>query len=95
MDCTRSTLLISRLLRAEEKARPAIEKAIEWTVKFKNAEGWPDFPGMETNLERTCDGLDVLLKYEAWRQGDPMETARRWGYVTGEPSFLKGALLRV
>ena len=95
MDCTRSTMLISRLLRAEEKARPAIEKAIEWTVKFKNAEGWPDYPGMETNLERTCDGLDVLLKYEAWRQGDPMESARRWGYVAGEPEFLKGALAGV
>lgn len=90
MDCTRSALLISRMLRAEERARPALEKAIDWMVAHKNPEGWPDFPGMETNLERTCDGLDVLLKVQAWKQGDPLETVRRWGYVTGDPTFLRG-----
>lgn len=90
MDCTRSTLLISRMLRAEEKARPAVEKAMEWIVGAKNADGWPDFPGMETNLERTCDGLDVLLKYQAWRQPDALETVRRWGYTAGNPTFLQG-----
>jgi len=90
MDCTRSTLLISRMLRADEKARPALEKAIEWIVENKNPNGWPDFPGMETNLERTCDGLDVLLKYQAWRQSDPLETVRRWGYVPGSTTFLQG-----
>ena len=90
MDCTRSTLLISRMLGAEGKALPAIEKAMEWIVANKNAEGWPDFPGMATNLERTCDGLDVLLKYQAWRQSDPKEVVRRWGYAPGEPTFLQG-----
>ena len=90
MDCTRSTLLISRMLRAEKKAMPAIEKAIEWTVANKNPNGWPDFPGMETNLERTCDGLDVLLKYQAWRENDPLEVVRRWGYGVGDPTFIRG-----
>ncbi|MDO8730065.1 MAG: terpene cyclase/mutase family protein [Candidatus Omnitrophota bacterium] len=90
MDCTRSTLLISKMLGAEEKARGPIEKAMEWIVTNKNPEGWPDFPGMETNLERTCDGLDVLLKYQAWRQADSKEVVRRWGYVPGEPTFLRG-----
>lgn len=90
MDCTRSALLISRMLRAEERVRPALEKAVDWIVATKNKEGWPDFPGMETNLERTCDGLDVLLKYQAWRQPDPMETVRRWGYTTGNPTFIQG-----
>lgn len=89
MDCARSTLLISRMLRAEEKARPAIEKAIEWIVANKNPNGWPDFPGMETNLERTCDGLDVLLKYQAWRQSDRQEVVRRWGYMSGRTAFLR------
>ncbi|MBI3318546.1 MAG: terpene cyclase/mutase family protein [Candidatus Omnitrophica bacterium] len=83
MDCTRSSLLITRMLRAEEKAASALEKAIEWIVQTKNENGWPDFPGMETNLERTCDGLDVLLKYQAWKQADPQEVVRRWGYVPG------------
>lgn len=90
MDCTRSTLLISRMLRAEEKARSAVEKAMEWIVANKNANGWPDFPGMETNLERTCDGLDVLLKYQAWRQPDSAEVVRRWGYLPGKTPFLQG-----
>ena len=90
MDCTRSALLISRMMGAEGKARSAMEKAMEWIVGAKNPNGWPDFPGMETNLERTCDGLDVLLKYQAWRQPDPKEVIRRWGYLPGEPTFLRG-----
>ncbi|MBI3333373.1 MAG: terpene cyclase/mutase family protein [Candidatus Omnitrophica bacterium] len=96
MDCTRSTLLISRMLRADERCRPALEKAIDWIVASKNREGWPDFPGMETNLERTCDGLDVLLKVQAWRQTDPLEVVRRWGYAPGgQPTFLRAAEVRV
>ncbi len=89
MDCTRSTMLIARTLRQEERARAAVEKAIDWIVANKNENGWPDFPGLETNLERTCDGLDTLLKVQAFRQADPLETVRRWGYVPGQTSFLK------
>lgn len=89
MDCTRSMLLICRILRTESRCRPALEKAITWIAANKNAHGWPDFPGMETDLERTCDGLDVLLKYQAWLQQDPLETVRRWGYVPGQPTFLR------
>ncbi len=95
MDCTRSTLLISRMLRAEERARPALEKAMDWIVANKNPNGWPDFPGMETDLERTCDGLDVLLKYQAWCQPDPKEVIRRWGYGSGEPTLIRGVEARV
>ncbi len=95
MDCTRSTLLISRSLRAEGRCRPAIEKAMEWIVTHKNEKGWPDFPGMETDLERTCDGLDLLLKYQAWRQEDPLEIVRRWGYVPGNPTFIREVEARV
>lgn len=95
MDCTRSMILISRMLRAEEKARQAIEKAIDWNVAQKNASGWPDFPGMETNLERTCDGLDVLLKYQAWRENNPLEVVRRWGYAVGNPTFIRGVEAKV
>lgn len=90
MDCTRSTLLISRLLQKETLCRVPLEKAIDWIVANKNPNGWPDFPGMETNLERSCDGLDLLLKFQAWNQSDPQEVARRWGYVQGNPTFLKG-----
>ncbi|OGX40473.1 MAG: hypothetical protein A3C53_07890 [Omnitrophica WOR_2 bacterium RIFCSPHIGHO2_02_FULL_68_15] len=89
MDCTRSSLLIARMLKQEHRCRPAMEKAMAWIVASKNARGWPDFPGMESDLERTCDGLDVLLKYQAWRLPDPLETVRRWGYVPGTTTFLR------
>lgn len=96
MDCTRSTLLISRMIRAEERCRPALDKALEWIAANKTQpHGWPDFPGEELNLERTCDGLDVLLKYQAWRQTDPLEVVRRWGYVPGNPTFIRGAEVQV
>ena len=88
MDCTRSTLLITKLLGCEEAYREVIEKAIDWTVANKNSEGWPDYPGDPTDLERTCDGLDVLLKYEAWCQSDSLESARRWGYATGTTRWI-------
>jgi hypothetical protein len=95
MDCTRSTLLISRMLGREEEARPVVERAIEWIVAVKNRHGWPDFPGMETNLERTCDGLDTLLKYQAWRSSDRLEVIRRWGYIPGPTRFLPEVPTRV
>lgn len=93
MDCTRSSLLITRMIRQEAKANAALEKAMAWIVANKNPNGWPDFPGMETDLERTCDGLDVLLKYQAWLQTDPQETVRRWGYAPGLTTCLRGAAL--
>jgi hypothetical protein len=36
---------------------------------------------METNLERTCDGLDTLLKYKAYRNANPFEVVKLWGYM--------------
>jgi hypothetical protein len=36
---------------------------------------------METNLERTCDGIDALCKYRALRAQDPKAVVRLWGYV--------------
>lgn len=91
MDCTRSALLLSKILSAEARCRPALERAIAWIVANKNPEGWPDFPGEGTNLERTCDGLDVLLKYQAWQQPDPLVVVRRWGYVPGVTTCVPAA----
>lgn len=91
MDSTRSLLIISRSLGEEERCGPVIEKAIQWIINTKNEHGWPDFPGMETNLERTCDGIDVLAKYLAYKQADPHEVVRRWGYVSGPPTYTPAA----
>jgi hypothetical protein len=91
MDCTRSTMLVARLLaeKAPDVLREVeadselrwIERGFAWILAVKNPSGWPDFPGMETNLERTCDGIDTLIKYRAFRAGDWQRIARLWGYA--------------
>jgi hypothetical protein len=50
-------------------------------LKHKCEKGWPDFPGMETNLERTCDGLDTLLKYKSYSQPVTTAIVKLWGYA--------------
>ena len=87
MDSTRSLIIISRLLNEEKNCGPVIEKGITWILGVKNAFGWPDFPDMKTNLERTCDGLDTLLKYLAYREKSWEPAARRWGYMEGIPTY--------
>ena len=57
-------------------------RGLRWILTHKNESGWGDFPGEETNLERTCDGLDTLLKYKAYRSNDPQDVVRLWGYVS-------------
>jgi squalene cyclase len=80
MDCTRSLMVVTRVL-SDDHGEDIIMKGLRWIIKNKNEQGWGDFPGMETNLERTCDGLDTLLKYKAYRQADPLEIVKLWGYI--------------
>jgi hypothetical protein len=81
MDCVRSAMVVARILGAEAATGPTIERGFAWILEHKNAHGWGDFPGMETNLERTCDGLDALLKHRAFHGPDPQAVVRLWGYV--------------
>jgi len=80
MDCTRSLMVVTRILR-ENRAEEVIMRGLRWILANKNSQGWGDFPGMETNLERTCDGIDTLLKYKAYRSSDPQDVVRLWGYI--------------
>ncbi len=80
MDCTRSLMVVTRAL-ASAQGEEVILRGLRWILDHKNVQGWGDFPGMETNLERTCDGLDTLLKYQAYRQTNPLEVVKLWGYV--------------
>lgn len=80
MDCIRSSMVVSRIL-GESKSDDSIERGLDWIVANKNEHGWPDFQGMETNLERTCDGIDTLLKYRAYRNDDRQAVVRLWGYA--------------
>jgi hypothetical protein len=80
MDCTRSLMVVTRILN-DNRAENVIMRGLQWILANKNDSGWGDFPGEETNLERTCDGLDTLLKYKAYRSNDAQEVVRLWGYV--------------
>jgi squalene cyclase len=80
MDCTRSLMVVTRALETTH-GNEVIEKGVQWILTNKNPQGWGDFPGMETNLERTCDGLDTLLKYKAYRDANPLEVVKLWGYL--------------
>jgi len=80
MDCIRSLMVVTRIL-GDGRGEDVIIRGLQWIIANKNPQGWGDFPGMETNLERTCDGLDTLLKYKAYRSSDPREIVRVWGYL--------------
>jgi squalene cyclase len=80
MDCTRSSIVVARLL-GETASDASIERGMSWILGAKNPNGWGDFPGMETNLERLCDGIDTLLKFKSYTTGQPRDVARLWGYV--------------
>src|SRR5207245_9134466 len=63
MDCTRSIMLVCSVLGMRAQCDRASERGLQWILKHKCGQRWPAFPGMETNLERTCDGLDRMLRY--------------------------------
>jgi hypothetical protein len=80
MDATRALMLAQRVL-PEIGAHEAIEAAMAWIVGVKNPQGWGNFPGETTNLERACDGLDTLLKYRVYRLEEVTPIVRLWGYA--------------
>ncbi len=81
MDCTRALMVVTRIL-GDERGAEVIRRGLRWIIGVKNTQGWGDFPGMETNLERTCDGLDTLLKYQVYCHDNPFEVVKLWGYVS-------------
>ncbi|TMA50085.1 MAG: hypothetical protein E6J76_12510, partial [Deltaproteobacteria bacterium] len=53
MDCVRSSIVVTRILGDDPATTGAIERGFAWILANKNPRGWGDFPGLETNLERT------------------------------------------
>jgi squalene cyclase len=85
MDATRALMLVSRVVK-DAASSSVIARAMDWILSVKNAAGWGDFPGMESNLERLCDGLDTVLKYQAYLKQDSAELIRLWGYLPSRVS---------
>jgi squalene cyclase len=81
MDAARALMLAGKLC-PELEVSTAVGRAVRWLLRIKNPLGWGDFPGEETTLERTCDGVDTLLKYRAYLDSDPRATVELWGYLT-------------
>ena len=77
-DACRNLMLVSDTFNRRKKYTPIIEKGVRWLIDEKNVTGWGDFPGEPSNVERTADGLDTLLKFKRYCSGEPM--SHFWAY---------------
>lgn len=78
MDACRNLMLVADTFGKREKYTPFIEKGVHWLMNQKNDMGWGDFPDEPSNVERTADGLDTLLKFRRFCSGEPM--SHFWAY---------------
>jgi len=78
MDACRCLMLVSDTFGEKEKYAPIIEKGVRWLIENKNPQGWGDFADEPSNVERTGDGLDTLLKYRRFCSNLPM--AHFWAF---------------
>ena len=78
MDACRNLMLVSDTFDQREKYTPIIERGVRWLMDEKNKLGWGDFPEEPSNVERTADGLDTLLKFKRYCSGEPM--SHFWAY---------------
>ncbi len=72
MDACRNLMLVSDTFNVKEKYAPVIEKGVRWLMENKNKQGWGDFKDEPSNVERSADGLDTLLKYRRYCTDQPM-----------------------
>jgi len=72
MDACRNLMLVSDSFNQKERFEPIINKGVRWLIENKNQQGWGDFRDEPSNIERTADGLDTLLKWRRYQSGAPM-----------------------
>jgi hypothetical protein len=72
MDACRNLMLVSDSFNMKDKFEPIIRKGVDWLIETKNDQGWGDYPGEPSNVERTADGLDTLLKWRRYQTDEPM-----------------------
>ena len=78
MDACRNLMLVSDTFNQRIKYAPIIQKGVRWLMDEKNEQGWGDYKAEPSNVERTADGLDTLLKYRRFCSNKPM--AHFWAY---------------
>ena len=78
MDACRNLILVADTFHQKEKYSSVIQKGVRWLLDEKNELGWGDFKQEPTNVERTADGLDTLLKYRRFCSNEPM--SHFWAY---------------
>ena len=78
MDACRNLILVADTFNQKEKYSSVIAKGVHWLMDEKNEVGWGDFKGEPSNIERTADGLDTLLKYGRFCSNEPM--SHFWAY---------------
>ena len=78
MDACRNLMLVADTFRVKEKYAPVIKKGVRWLMDKKNEQGWGDYQNEPSNVERTGDGLDTLLKYRRFCSSESM--AHFWAY---------------
>jgi hypothetical protein len=72
MDACRNLMLVSDSFKIKDKFEPVINKGVTWLVENKNDQGWGDYRDEPSNVERTADGLDTLLKWRRYQSNEPM-----------------------
>jgi hypothetical protein len=78
MDACRNLILVADTFNQKEKYSSTILKGVRWLMDEKNELGWGDFKEEPSNVERTADGLDTLLKYRRFCSNQPM--SHFWAY---------------
>jgi squalene cyclase len=78
MDACRNLILVADTFNQKEKFSSAIANGVRWLMDEKNELGWGDFKEEPSNIERTADGLDTLLKYRRFCSNEPM--SHFWAY---------------
>lgn len=81
-DTLRTLMLSSVMLKDSypDKLNRIIQNGMNWLVSVKNDEGWGDFPKEDSNIERTSDAIDTLIKYRHFSKDDNSGLLNLWGY---------------
>lgn len=73
-DATRATMLAASVCADDAlvgDVAAAATRALRWIVGQAAAGGLPDRPGKTPHVERTCDGIDTVLKYRRFMAETP------------------------